>query len=55
MNLEYLKDYPYTTKEAIDDEGKPYIIYKCGFEGCDKQFSRTWGKSTSCIRDFSLL
>jgi uncharacterized Zn-finger protein len=42
MNLEYLKDYPYSTEEGTDEQNKPLTVYKCGFEGCTKEFNRTW-------------
>ena len=42
-NLEQLKDYPYSTEiRQSSKSGKDFIMYICEFDGCKKEFLRTW-------------
>jgi len=41
INLELLKEFPYTTKTVRTKSGREQIIYKCGTKGCGKEFLRT--------------
>ena len=42
-NLEQLKNYPYSSEfRKSSKTGKLFIIYICEFDGCRKEFLRTW-------------
>ena len=42
-NLEQLKGYPYSTQyQRNPRNGKMVVVYRCEFDGCGKDFMRTW-------------
>ena len=42
-NLEQLKNYPYSAEyQRNPRNGKMMIVYKCEYDGCGKEFLRTW-------------
>jgi len=42
VNMEILKKYKMAQEFRSEPNGDIRIVYACKYEGCDKEFARTW-------------
>jgi hypothetical protein len=42
VNMKLLKDYKCNVEKRVNERGGITTVYTCLYEGCDKEFTRTW-------------